>query len=50
VTCADHQTEDEKLGYLQWHSKAAESQRKGMKQRRCAGCQRWFWAWEMVKR
>jgi hypothetical protein len=47
VKCADHQTRDKKLGYIQWMFRAQESQRKGHRQRQCGECLRWFFPWEM---
>lgn len=47
MNCKDHQTDAEHLPYMSWHSKAAESHRKGMKQQQCAECRRYFWPWEM---
>jgi hypothetical protein len=41
VICADHQGDDEKLGYTEWHLKAAESHKKGGRQAQCGECSRW---------
>ena len=49
MNCADHQDmeADKRLGYLEWHDKAAEANRRGIRQRRCSECKRWFFPWEM---
>jgi hypothetical protein len=44
--CIWHTTEDEAWGYLAWNERAARSHRRGERQRRCAGCGRFFWSWE----
>lgn len=49
MRCADHVTENQKLGYVAWHVKAAESERNGVNQTVCDDCGRWFFPWERVK-
>ena len=39
--CRDHRPLD--LGYIAWHREAERRGRRGMKQRRCPDCLRWFW-------
>lgn len=47
MQCVEHNDDSERLGYSAWHDKAAKSARRGMKQRQCAECRRFFWPWEM---
>ena len=48
MTCADHQDEQERLGYGEWMNKAEASNRRGVKQRQCGECKRWYFPWEIT--
>jgi len=47
LTCAGHQTDDEKMPYVEWHERSEEARKRGEKQRRCLECSRYFWPWEL---
>lgn len=44
--CAWHIARDAKLDYIAWHVRAEVSLKAGDAQTRCAGCARYFFAWE----
>ncbi len=46
IRCKDHDEGKNRLGYLEWHDKAAISARKGQKQEQCDECGWWFFPWE----
>jgi len=48
--CRWHITEDQKPLYLHWHERAEQSRRRGVRQRRCPGCLRFFFPWEVADR
>lgn len=47
VRCKDHITKRQKLPYLTWHSRAAESHKKHETQTVCSQCFLFFWGWEL---
>jgi hypothetical protein len=46
VGCEWHQTENDRLGYIQWHWRAEQTLARGGYQRRCRSCRRYIFAWE----
>jgi hypothetical protein len=46
MKCEEHITREEQLPYLAWHSKAAESTRKGIRQTKCGECGLFIFPWE----
>jgi hypothetical protein len=50
MRCKNHITlPKEKLPYLEWHTRAEASSRRGGIQKRCEECGLWFFPWEMKK-
>jgi len=47
MNCKEHQKVKQKRSYTAWHARAADSYRKGERQRQCSECNLWFWSWEM---
>ncbi len=45
IECVDHHAE-ERLGYLEWHERAEELMKQGVKQTQCRECRLWFYPWE----
>lgn len=41
--CPQHKPISEHMGYLKWHDEAERREKKGMKQKQCHVCKRWFW-------
>ena len=49
LKCDGHIRADVRLPYREWHYKAHESYRRGMRQQRCAGCGLYFFPWELTQ-
>jgi hypothetical protein len=51
VKCSDHEGAPPvpKLGYIDWHERAAEAYARGERQAQCDECRRWYFPFETVK-
>lgn len=47
MQCREHVTGAEKLTYFDWHERAHKAHAKGVRQRQCQDCGRWFFPFEM---